>query len=100
MELNKQIEYIILQFDFHRAKEILSFLGLDVSVDLLAERARHCLKMAIVKKEDYEHHNFEVIYMEVPNFMKDGVGQPEKVPMIELKLVVQRCNALSYKISK
>ena len=96
MELNKQIEYIILQFDFHRAKEILQFLGLNVTIESLVEKARHCLKMAVINKGDYEHHNFEAVYMEVPNFMKEE-GEPEKIPMIELKLVIQRCNALSNK---
>jgi len=95
MDLDNQIDFILAKFDFELTRKFLFILGVKTTIESLAIEAAHCLKMTVENKEDYEHLNFEGVYLEIPDFMKNG-NQPHKVPMLELRFVIQKCNALSY----
>lgn len=97
MNLDNQIDFIINNFNFSNISKVLSHLGTDVSVDLLKKEATHCLKSSAESHEDYDSIHFEAVYMMVPDFVNEKVMG---IPMLELKFVLYRCNALAKQFNK
>jgi len=91
MDLDNQIDFIIKNFNFSDVSRVLAILGTSISVESLKEEALHCLKSAAENCEDYDSINFEAVYLMAPDFVKE---KSMAIPMLELKFVPFRCNAL------